>query len=150
MTSNLRLARQAVAAELKLAKQGMDYYLSQVEALEQALAGLEGVGAEQREPAPRQNNKRANGGLRSQAESGARKAREFPTTGGDFWLTLITNQPRSAAEIANAAAASLGFAEERSHVRILKQRVSPALNALVDAQKIKDSGAGRERRFFKE
>jgi hypothetical protein len=34
MTPNIKLARQAVAAELAVAKQGMAYYLSRVEALE--------------------------------------------------------------------------------------------------------------------
>ncbi|MDB5729710.1 MAG: hypothetical protein JWQ00_2915 [Noviherbaspirillum sp.] len=154
MTPNIKLAREAVAAELIMAKQGMAYYLSRVEALERALEQLETVGngqtgSQQQESAKGRKRASAKTESRSKAGQGTREARVFPTTGGDFWLELVTDQPQSAVDIANAAAAALGFARDKAQVQILKQRVSPALNALVDAQKITDSGSGRERRFFR-
>lgn len=77
-------------------------------------------------------------------------ADSLPPTGGDFWLNLISDQPQSAVDISNAAISALGITpEQKGRIQKLKQRVSPALASLVSAQKIKDSGAGRERRFFK-
>jgi hypothetical protein len=154
MTPNLKLARQAVATELNFAKQGMAYYLSRVEALEQALDQLESVSTGHTEPAKTKTaagrkGKAAQPKDRPRMKAGAREGRNFPTTGGDFWLELITDQPQSAVDIANAAAVVLGFADDKAQVQVLKQRVSPALNALVESKKVKDAGAGRERRFFK-
>ena len=78
-------------------------------------------------------------------------ADSLPPMGGDFWLNLVSDQPQSAVDISNAAISALGIApEQKGRIQKLKQRVSPALASLVSSQKIKDSGAGRERRFFKE
>lgn len=101
--------------------------------------------------------KRASGakreGKRGQKARGASRSEgegQLPTTGTDFWLQLVTEEPRSAVEIANAAAESLGLKpEQRDLIQKLKQRVAPALATLVSAQKVQDAGAGRERRFFK-
>ena len=81
----------------------------------------------------------------------ADNADSLPPTGGDFWLNLVSDQPQSAVDISNAAITALSIApEQKGRIQKLKQRVSPALASLVSSQKIKDSGAGRERRFFKE
>ena len=78
-------------------------------------------------------------------------ADSLPPTGGDFWLKLVSDRPQSAVDISNAAISALGITpEQKGRIQKLKQRVSPALASLVSSQKIKDSGAGRERRFFKE
>ena len=75
---------------------------------------------------------------------------QLPTTGIDFWLKLVTQEPRSAVEIANVAAEVIGIKpDQKEAIQKLKQRVAPALATLVSMQKIQDSGAGRERRFFK-
>lgn len=79
------------------------------------------------------------------------EAGTLPPTGGDFWLNLVSDQPQSAVDISNAAISALGIEpDQKELIQKLKQRVSPALASLVSAQKIRDSGAGRERRFFKE
>lgn len=86
---------------------------------------------------------------RGRAASGA-ESEGLPATGAEFWLNLISDQPRSAVDISNAAIETLGIKPEQKEQRQkLKQRVAPALASLVAAQKIRDSGAGRERRFFK-
>lgn len=78
-----------------------------------------------------------------------RKASALPQTGSEFWLSLVNEQPRSAVDIANAAIDALGIQPDQAEqIQKMKQRVSPALAGLVASQKIKDSGAGRERRFF--
>lgn len=74
----------------------------------------------------------------------------LPTTGAEFWLNLVNEQPRSAVDISNAAIATLGIKpDQKRQIQKLKQRVAPALANLVATQKIRDSGAGRERRFFR-
>ena len=75
----------------------------------------------------------------------------LPTTGTDFWLDLVTGEPRSAVDIANAAAAHLGLGtDQKTQIQKLKQRVAPALASLVASQKIQHTGAGRQRRYFKD
>jgi hypothetical protein len=111
------------------------------------------AGASQRASANGSSRKRGNETRRNTRQRTAGRPSEaavLPTTGGDFWLNLIGTQPQSAVDIANAAIATLGIkADQKDKIQKLKQRVSPALANLVTAQKIQDSGAGRERRFFK-
>lgn len=98
----------------------------------------------------RQRHKRAKRGTSAQTAR-EHNGSALPTTGADFWLNLVTDEPRSAVEISNAAIESLGIKpDQKTEIQKLKQRVSPALANLLAAQRIKDSGAGRERRFFKE
>lgn len=159
MVSNLKAARQAIEAELSHAKQGMAYYISRVEALEIALQQLENVEGEKSAAGPqageRQRGRKAQGGGAKRGPkpraAGSNKADSLPSTGGDFWLKLVSSQPQSAVDISNAAISALGITpDQKGRIQKLKQRVSPALASLVASQKIKDSGAGRERRFFKE
>jgi hypothetical protein len=48
-----------------------------------------------------------------------------------------------------AAIDKLGFTPSKTQVKKLAQRMTFSLNALVKANKIKDSGSGRNREFFK-
>ncbi|HZW13202.1 MAG TPA: hypothetical protein VFF81_08435 [Noviherbaspirillum sp.] len=84
------------------------------------------------------------------SRAGARTDDGLPTTGADFWLNLITDEPQSAVAIATSAVKALGLKSDQNEpVKKLKQRVAPALAALVAAGKVQDTGAGRERRYFK-
>jgi hypothetical protein len=101
-------------------------------------------------------NGAASGTTRQQRSQRPRSARAMrgesglPTTGGEFWLNLVSDQPQSAVDISNAAIAALGIKpDQKDEIQKLKQRVSPALAGLLSAHKIQDSGAGRERRFFR-
>lgn len=88
--------------------------------------------------------------MRRGTAPGASEADALPTTGGDFWLGLVTDEPKSAVDISKAAIAALGIKpDQKRNIQKLKQRVSPALAGLLSAHKIQDSGSGRERRFFK-
>lgn len=98
------------------------------------------------------SSRRASNGARRGRKPRSASAEEhgLPSTGGDFWLQLVSDQPRSAVDISNAAINVLGITpDQKEQIQKLKQRVSPALAGLVAAQKIKDTGSGRERRFFK-
>jgi chromosome segregation ATPase len=150
MASNLKSAKQAIEAELSHTRQGLAYYAARVEALESALHQLESVDGSANASSNEANakNLKENEGKRGRKARG--EAKELPKTGGDFWLELVSDEPKSAVDISNAAIAALGINPgQKEHIQKLKQRVSPALAGLVSAHKIKDSGAGRERRFFK-
>ncbi|OWW20491.1 hypothetical protein [Noviherbaspirillum denitrificans] len=176
MTPNLNSARRAIQAELSHARQGAAFYSARVEALETALTQLESVDTddttlldeEERKPAKKKAGRR--GRAARQEVPGRRKAASqetkqskrgrisgaatedsgLPTTGADFWLELVTNEPQSAVDIANAAAAHLGLGpDQKAQVQKLKQRVAPALATLVSTQKIQHAGAGRQRRYFR-
>lgn len=142
--SNIKAAQQVLVSELEHAKRGLAYYESRVEMLESALQQLTGG-----EATGQVSGKRAKS--QAKGKTTAREASPLPKTGGDFWLRHVTKRPQSAANIANAAAASLKLdpVKDKDLVHVLKQRVAPMLNALVSANKIQDNGVGRERRFFK-
>ncbi|HYD82061.1 MAG TPA: hypothetical protein VEC06_19835 [Paucimonas sp.] len=156
--SNLQSAKSAIKAEIAHAKEGLNFYKSRVEILEQTLSQLDSVGAPETTPASRGRKARkhaqapaSNGrtgrqrrGRKAQAEAG----QELPFTGGDYWFNLIGDEPRSAAEILKAAVDSLGFEPSKEQVQKLRQRLTPALQGLLETKRIQDSGAGRERRYF--
>lgn len=170
--SNLNTAKLAIQAEISHAKKGMDYYVSRVKALEQALEEL----AQVSEVSDQQNNvlvpkaavkasssaptkgtakkssvKKSHPKAKPSAvaNSSTRQEAELPSTGKDYWPNLVSAQPRSAPEILAAAISQLGFQPTKDQVKKLAQRQTFALNTLVKAGKIKDTGAGRERMFLK-
>ena len=97
----------------------------------------------------RQPNKTSQGMKRRSAGSSTDTS-ALPTTGGDFWFKLVSEQPQSAIDIANTAIKELGIGpDQKEQIQKLKQRVSPALASLVATQKIRDSGTGRDRHYFK-
>ncbi|WP_420474470.1 hypothetical protein [Noviherbaspirillum sp. ST9] len=174
MTPNLTSARQAIQAELSHARQGAAFYSARVEALETALTQLESVESddmalldtEEGTTAKRTGTKKQAGKrgrpARKEASSPSTRTRkgkkaaargdqgELPTTGIDFWLELVTDEPKSAVDIANAAATYLGLREDqKTQIQKLKQRVAPALATLVSSQKIEHAGTGRQRRYFR-
>lgn len=151
---SLASAKEALKAELAHVRQGAEYYQSLALALEEALAKLESVEFEEAEPTkPRQQKraaakkavvKRGRPGRPAKSAGGNR----LPSTGMDFWLKLISDEPKSASDILNAAVAELGIDPNRDQLKKLSQRQTYALNTLVKENKIADSGARRTRRFF--
>jgi hypothetical protein len=159
--SNLQTATLAVEAEIVHAKNGLAYYAARVTALEQALAELKNVKESSDVSSPRakppktpgtatiaagakQRKKTAKKSMRAEKESG-----ELPSTGGDYWPNLLTEQGKHSSEVLKSAVEQLGFTPTRTQIKKLTQRMTFALNALVKAKKIQDSGSGRERLFFK-
>lgn len=175
MTPNLTSARQAIQAELSHARQGAAFYSARVEALETALTQLESVDTDDmalldkdegatvtRTVTKKRAGKRGRPARKAASDGPARSRKgrkaaakgeqaELPTTGANFWLELVTDEPKSAVDIANAAAAYLGLdAGQKTQIQKLKQRVAPALATLVATQKIRHAGAGRQRRYFRD
>ncbi|MFD2271518.1 hypothetical protein ACFS07_11050 [Undibacterium arcticum] len=95
-------------------------------------------------------NKRAAKTQTGQRRQGVKAvgSRAIPSTGGDFWTKLITDQPQSAPDILKAAIAQLGMTPSQDLNAKLSARMTNALTQLVKSKQIKDSGARRERRFF--
>ncbi len=157
--SNLDAAQRAIEAELAKAKQGFAYYQSRVSALEEALTRLAGIDVPGQAPVgKKQRGKKAMSALAADKLPTLKKkarakhaadAAALPFTGGDFWPSLITDQPRSSLDILKAAIDKLGFAPSDEQEKQLRGRMTFALHALIKANKIQDSGAGRDRRFFK-
>ena len=155
--SNLESAKAAIEAEIAHAKQGVEHFFARVEALENALLHIVAVdgGVLDTQPVvgtpvvkaakskPAKYVKKAKGAKATKGE------KDLPFTGGEFWPDLITAQPQSGAEILHAAIGKLGFEPTKAQVLKLTQRATFAINALVKAGTIQDSGKGRERRFFK-
>ncbi len=163
--SNIDAAKAALQAELSQAKQGLAYYQSQVSALEATLSqlgALGSVGAAKPAGAKRgrkpgktvkaEKPVKAARGRPAKAKKGGRAAKgpnDLPFTGGDYWPDLVGSEPQSASDILNASVSGLAFEPTKEQVKKLAQRMTFVLNSLVKAGKIKDSGSGRGRRFFK-
>jgi hypothetical protein len=153
--SNLNSARQALKAELDHARKGVAFYESRVVALEEALDKIDSVESG--------NQKASNSAKLSKSDSASRQTKPgrkargrpaadgaaLPSTGKDFWPNLITGQPQSAKEILDAAIKALDIAPSKEQLKKLTQRQTSALHNMIKANVIADSGAGRERRFFK-
>ncbi len=162
--SNLESARAAIEAELSHAKNGLQYYHSRIEALQDMLGQLAGFQGGAVVPAsrvkrdatliPKLNAKSKE--KSAKPEKGVRRKGErkvnssgLPFTGGDFWESLVLEQPRSFPEVLEAAIATLEFTPTKAQVQKLSGRMIFAINALVKSGQIRDSGSGRARRFFK-
>jgi len=171
--SNLAAARVSIQAELLHAKKGLEEHVARIDRLEKTLAqidAIEGVTPETKKletktatPAAKANNQvKVKTGKSIEAAKKAKPAKvaknakgkiveekELPFTGGDYWPNLITEAPQSSSEILASAVGKLGFTATKEQTQKLAGRMTFALNALVKEGKVKDSGKGRDRRFFK-
>jgi hypothetical protein len=166
--SNLESAKAAIAAEIAHAKQGVAHFLSRVEALEKALLHIVAVdgGILDAQPAAAMPVAKSKAQAKAKAVAAkpvkstktakpvkpakaAKGVNDLPFTGGDYWTDLLAVEPKSASEILDAAVSKLGFTPTKEQRQKLAGRMTFALNALVKAKKIQDSGSGRARRFFK-
>jgi len=157
--SNLQTARQAIQAEITHAKEGMAYYTARVKSLEQALEELNiveesaTVSAKGLKSQGKVRGAKKSARLKLSKQSGksgaASEVADLPSTGGDYWTNLVTEEPQHSSEILRAAIGRLGFVPSPEQVKKLSQRMTFALNAFVKVNKIQDSGSGRDRVFFK-
>jgi hypothetical protein len=150
--SNLRSARDSLAAELEHARQGLAFYDARVAALEETLATLDNLNTESESDAggkTRGKRRQSAGKAPARTERGRKQSAGLPATGKEFWTSMVTNQPRSTGEILEAAVQSLGIDPSRDDLKKLAQRQANALHMLVKEKVIADSGSGRERRFFR-
>jgi hypothetical protein len=148
--SNLKTARQTIEAELKHVQKGIAFYQAKAAALQAALEQIDSA-----EGAPPRKTRQARQAAPDAAtkkhgrKAGARKqAKGLPRMTRDFWLDFISQQPKSAVEITNAAIASFEPPLDQDQVKKMKQRATQALQALLSTKQIKDVGTGRQRRYF--
>jgi hypothetical protein len=148
--SNLKAARQAIQAEINHAEEGIKFYQDRVESLRLALKQLDGMEgtAPEKTKASKPASTASRGRLRSTTTKPKKSSGALPKTPTSYWLQFISDEPKSAVEIADAAIAALGFAADPDQAKKMKQRVAPALHSLVQSKQIKDTGSGRERRYF--
>ncbi|HEY8606087.1 MAG TPA: hypothetical protein VIM12_03095 [Noviherbaspirillum sp.] len=146
--SNLRAARDSLAAELAHARQGLAFYDARVAALEDTLAKLENLNSDAglREKTRRPGREKRPG---AKAAEKTKQAGNLPQTGKEFWTGLIGNQPKSTKEILESAIKALGISPSKDDLKKLSQRQANALHTLVKEKLISDTGAGRERRFYR-
>ena len=171
--SNLDSAKSAVADELAKAKEGAAFYTQRIAALEEMIRNLAVLdGSSSTSEAPKKRGRKP--GTKVAQPTKAKRGRpakttassvgenvvpvgktkstgkkKLPSTKGDFWKNQITSEHRSWSEILDGAIANLGISPTADDRKKLQQRMIFAINTLVKAGEIKDSGAGRERRFFK-
>lgn len=173
--SNLDSARASIESEIEHARKGLSFYQERIGSLEQMLRNigmLNGVASHGASPtgvAPKKRGRKPNNadqtspveqgavgaskksGKKASKKSGAASGdNELPFTGGTYWQDLVTKEGKSAKEILEAAIATLNFTPSEKQIQKLQGRMTFALNALVKANTIRDSGRGRERRFFKD
>lgn len=151
MTDNIKHAIAAVHAELKHARQGLAHYEHQVNSLHRALTQLDSMGGgAQAAPAKGKRGRKPKAVAAEDAkQSQVRKGKSgLPFTGGDFWESLITATPQAAKDVLAAAIKKAGIKPNADQIKKLTSRMVFALNALVKVGTIKDSGRGRDRRFF--
>jgi hypothetical protein len=157
--ANLNSAVQALKAELMHAKQGMEYYTSRMEALQQTLEQLERVdAASPGRSTPTSKTRSASAGRQQERTKRGRKPRaaaagsatgSLPSTAGEFWPSLISAREISAPEILEAAIAKLGITPTAEQRKKLSNRMVAALNHMVQSKAISDTGSGRARRYFR-
>jgi hypothetical protein len=173
--SNLDSARSAIESEIEHARKGLSFYEERIGSLEKMLRDLgaiDGVANHGTKPtgmAPKKRgrkpmnadqtsavNQDAVGASKKAGKKASKKGgvasgdNDLPFTGGTYWQDLVTNEGKSAKEILEAAISTLTFAPSKVQIQKLQGRMTFALNALVKANTIRDSGRGRERRFFKD
>jgi hypothetical protein len=147
--SNLKTARQAIRAELKHVEEGAAYYQKRATALRAALEQLDRT----EEPVAASTQKtRVSGKAGKRAKpsvipKASTLKNALPKTSRDFWLGFIDQNPKTAAEIGNAAVASLGFTPSPEQAKQLKSRLAPTLQTLLKSKAVKDTGSGRERKY---
>lgn len=156
--SNLQSAKSAIEAELSHAKEGVIFYQLRVEALENALLQIANLGAidlsenlnVKKGRGLKQSAKyaRTSRGMKGETRtSSSHKA--LPFTGGDYWVNLISEQPKTGPEILRAAVGKLDFSPSKEQIKKLAARMTSALGMLLKENQIQDQGAGRQRRYFK-
>ena len=148
--SNLKAARQSIEAELKHVEEGIAFYQVRAAALRSALEQIDSVEGKpsRRTGQAKLTSKTASGNKRGRKPKEKKENNALPRMNRDYWLGFITQEPKSAVEITNAAIASFDTPLGEEEAKKMKQRATQALQALLSTKQIKDVGSGRQRRYF--
>ncbi|MEC4723759.1 hypothetical protein RY831_32055 [Noviherbaspirillum sp. CPCC 100848] len=153
--ANTGSAAKAVQLELQHARQGMMYYSKLVENLEDVLETLAAIEAPATESRTRRGRSltgrkaepKAASTTRQKADLKPATKSKLPSTGKDFWPSLLTDTPQSASDVFKAAVAALGIRPSAEDKKKLNQRLSNALSVLSKNGEINAEGHGRDRRY---
>lgn len=153
--ANLGPAAKAVEQELNHARQGMQYYAKLVENLEGVLETLTtldtpttGARTRTRTAVPTNGRRKSSDKTKAAVTKGAKQSR-LPSTGKDFWPTLLTDTPQPASEVLKAAINALGIKPDADDRKKLTQRMSNALSVMAKSGEIKAEGSARARLYSK-
>lgn len=155
--TNLSAAKSALRAELAHVQAGLSYYQERVEALSDALHKLDDLDDQadldlETEPARGKSKPRgrpARGAAKADGRGRrANSASRLPSTGGDFFPELISEQRQTASELLKGAMAKLSFKPNAQEKTQLRSRMIAALAAMLKAGKIGSEGKGRQRTYF--
>jgi hypothetical protein len=137
---------------------GLSYYQERVEALNDALHKLDDLDEEadlELETEPERGRAKTRGkASRGAAAKPAKRGRQpksasrLPSTGGDFFPDLLSEQKRTASELLKGAMAKLPFKPNAQEKTQLRSRMIAALAAMQKAGKIGSEGKGRQRTYF--
>lgn len=153
--ANIGSAAQAVKLELMHAREGMEYYAKLVENLEgvlETLTTLDSPSTSGRSTSRGTKAGKANGRTTSKVKATTTKSTrqsKLPSTGKDFWPTLLTDTPQPASEIFKAALNALGVKPSTEDRKKLAQRMSNALSVMSKNGEINAEGKHRERLYSK-
>lgn len=160
--SNIKLAKAAIQAELNTAIEGVTFYQARVASLELALNGLDIVDGNSAATPQRRGRKPSAGAVEAVESKKAKapvtvkrgkkakgKGEPLPPTGKEFWLGLAGSEPKSSAEIYDAAVQALGISPSEEQAKKLAQRQANALSVMCKSGELSSTGSGRERRYFK-
>lgn len=152
--SNLKVAKDAIKAELEHARQGVAHYQAKIASLEEALDKidrLETAAGGKTDTSSNEDAPKLRRGRKARAEAaGAKSAGKLPATGKDFWVGLLGATPMSASEIYRAAVQSLGISPSKDEAKKLAQRQGNALSVLSKDGVIASTGSARSRQYFKQ
>ncbi|WP_194727069.1 hypothetical protein [Noviherbaspirillum malthae] len=152
---NIGSAAQAVKLELMHARQGMEYYAKLVENLEgvlETLTTIDSPSTSGQTKSRATKTAKTSGRTTNKAKASTTKSTrqsKLPTTGRDFWPTLLTDTPQPASEIFKAAVTALGIKPSAEDRKKLTQRMSNALSVMSKNGEINAEGKHRERLYSK-
>ena len=168
--NNVDSAKLAVGQELAKAKEGAEFYAQRIALLEEMMQQLSVLdGAASSAVAPKKRGRKPGTTVKSPAKpkrgrpakaataiasvaptgkTTSAGKKDLPSTKGDFWKSQVTSKHRSWSEILDGAITNLRISPSAAQRKKLQQRMIFAINALAKAGEVKDSGAGRGRRFF--
>jgi hypothetical protein len=160
--NNITSAKSSLQAELAHVQSGLAYYQSRVEALSAALHQLDEIEehdeleveetsgkARGRKAAAQKSRAGKTAGKSAKAGRPRKSGSRLPSTGGDFFPGLLSDQRQTMAELLRGAAAQLPFKPSADELKQLRARLVAAITAMLQAGKVHDEGRGRQRTFVK-
>lgn len=148
--SNMTSARNAIAADLQHARNGIAFYANRIKVLEDIKRQLDQI-KDRPGPTARIDAGTASGrgfsAIVSDDKSSRLKTGKLPATKAVFWLSLLSETPISNKDILAAAIAALKLRPDPVALQKLKQRLANAINLLTKDGSMQSAGVGRTRRF---